>query len=32
MACALHHGCTLLWTNDDRFVKAGRHFVRNILK
>ncbi len=32
LACAQHHGCTALWTNDDRLAQAGHGLVRNILK
>ena len=32
LACAQHHGCTSLWTNDDRLEQAGHGLVRNVLK
>ena len=32
LACAQHHGCTELWTNDDRLALAGHGLVRNVLK
>lgn len=32
LACAQHHGCTALWTNDDRLAQAGHGLVRNVLK
>ena len=32
LACAQHHGCAALWTNDDRLAQAGHGLVRNILK
>ncbi len=32
LACAQHHGCTALWTNDDRLAQAGHGLARNILK
>ncbi len=28
LACAQHHGCTELWTNDHRFGAAGGDFVK----
>ena len=31
LACAQYHGCTELWTNDDRLAQAGHGLVRNIL-
>ena len=31
LACAQHHGCESLWTNDERLAQAGRGLVRNIL-
>jgi predicted nucleic acid-binding protein len=31
LACAQHHGCVALWTNDERLAAAGRGLVRNIL-
>ena len=30
LACAQHHGCEALWTNDGRLNKASRGLVRNI--
>lgn len=32
LACAQHHSCTALWTNDDRLAKAGHGLARNILR
>ena len=32
LACAQHHGCDSLWTNDDRLAQASHGLVRNILK
>ena len=32
LACAQHHGCTALWTNDDRLAKAGHGLAINILR
>jgi uncharacterized protein len=32
LACAQHHGCDSLWTNDDRLAQASYGLVRNILK
>jgi uncharacterized protein len=32
LACAQHHGCTALWTNDDRLAQAGHGLALNILK
>ena len=32
LACAQVHGCTALWTNDDRLAKAAHGLARNILK
>lgn len=32
LACAQHHGCAALWTNDDRLAQAGHGLTRNILK
>lgn len=32
LACAQHHGCTALWTNDDRLAQAGHGLAQNILK
>ena len=31
-ACALHHRCESLWTNDNRLARASLGFVRNVLK
>ena len=31
LACAQHHGCEALWTNDDRLAQAGHGLARNIL-
>jgi len=31
LACAQHHGCTALWTNDDRLAQAGHGLARNVL-
>lgn len=31
LACAQHHRCEALWTNDDRLARAGRGLARNIL-
>ncbi len=31
LACAQHHGCAALWTNDDRLAQAAHGLVRNIL-
>lgn len=32
LACAQHHGCDALWTNDDRLAQAGFGLARNIFK
>ncbi len=32
LACAQHHGCTALWTNDDRLAQAAHGLARNILQ
>lgn len=32
LACAQHHGCTALWTNDERLAQAGHGLAKNILK
>ena len=32
LACAQHHGCAALSTNDDRLAQAGPGLTRNILK
>ena len=31
LACAQHHGCAALWTNDDRLAQAAHGLARNIL-
>jgi hypothetical protein len=31
LACAQHHGCDELWTNDDRLSRVSRGMTRNIL-
>lgn len=31
LACAQHHRCDELWTNDDRLTRVSRGFARNIL-
>jgi predicted nucleic acid-binding protein len=31
LACAQHHGCTALWTNDDRLKQAGQSLACNML-
>jgi uncharacterized protein len=31
LACAQHHGCAALWTNDERLAKAGHGLAINIL-
>jgi uncharacterized protein len=31
LACAQHHRCELLWTNDDRLAQASHGLARNIL-
>ncbi len=31
LACAQHHGCTALWTNDDRLKQAAQGLAYNIL-
>lgn len=31
LACAVHHGCEALWTNDERFARAAPIHVRNVL-
>lgn len=31
LACAQHHRCEALWTNDERLTKAGHGLARNIL-
>lgn len=32
LACAQHHGCAALWTNDDRLALAAHGLARNILR
>jgi predicted nucleic acid-binding protein len=32
LACAQHHRCALLWTNDDRLAQASHGLARNVLK
>lgn len=32
LACAQHHGCDALWTNDDRLTQASHGLAINILK
>ena len=32
LACAQHHGCDALWTNDDRLAQASHGLATNILK
>ena len=32
LACAQHHGCAALWTNDDRLAQAGHGLAVNVLK
>jgi uncharacterized protein len=31
LACAQHHGCESLWTNDDRLARASHGLARNVL-
>jgi predicted nucleic acid-binding protein len=31
LACAQHHGCAALWTNDERLAQAGHGLAINIL-
>jgi uncharacterized protein len=31
LACAQHHGCSALWTNDERLQRAGHGLARNVL-
>jgi predicted nucleic acid-binding protein len=31
LACAQHHRCDALWTNDDRLSRASRGIARNVL-
>jgi predicted nucleic acid-binding protein len=32
LACAQHHRCAMLWTNDDRLANASHGLARNVLK
>lgn len=32
LACAQHHGCDALWTNDDRLSQAAHGLAKNVLK
>jgi uncharacterized protein len=32
LACAQHHGCEALWTNDDRLAQASHGLALNILR
>jgi predicted nucleic acid-binding protein len=32
LACAQHHGCDALWTNDDRLLEASHGLASNVLK
>ena len=32
LACAQHHGCTALWTNDGRLAKASHGLAVNVLE
>lgn len=32
LACAQHHGCNALWTNDDRLSRAGHGLARNVFE
>lgn len=32
LACAQHHGCDALWTNDERLAKAAHGMARNVLQ
>ena len=32
LACAQHHRCEALWTNDDRLAQGSHGLARNILK
>ena len=32
LACAQHHRCAALWTNDDRLAQASHRRARNVLK
>ena len=31
LACAQHHRCDAVWTNDDRLARASRGLARNVL-
>jgi len=31
LACAQHHGCDALWTNDDRLAQAAHGLALNLL-
>lgn len=31
LACAQHHGCEALWTNDDRLARASHGLAQNVL-
>ena len=31
LACAQHHRCAALWTNDDRLLRASHGLARNVL-
>jgi predicted nucleic acid-binding protein len=32
LACAQHHGCDALWTNDDRLTEVSFGLARNVLR
>ncbi len=32
LACAQHHRCAMLWTNDDRLAHASHGLARNVLR
>ena len=32
LACAQHHRCDALWTNDDRLARASHGLARNVLR
>ncbi|MEO6080479.1 MAG: type II toxin-antitoxin system VapC family toxin [Steroidobacteraceae bacterium] len=32
LACAQHHGCAALWTNDDRLAQSSHGLAVNVLK
>lgn len=32
LACAQHHGCDALWTNDDRLTQVSFGLARNVLR